>query len=142
MSPTRPLALLLLAAATLAQAPAQAHGRWRGGISIGIGVPFYYGPAVYPVPYAYGYPVYPAYPVYVPEPAYQPVPPAPPAAPPAPRPPEPIFYPRQGQTAAQTEADVQACNRWAATQRAALADAGVFHRAVLACMDGRGYSAR
>ena len=147
----RSVCLLALATTVLAVLPdpADAHGRrhrWWGGVSIGIGVPLYYGTYAYPAPYAYGYaPVYPAYttyPGYVvstlpPAPAYQPVPPAPvPAAP------EPIFYPRKGQNAAQAEADRQACNRWATTQRDAMADASVFHRAVLACMDGRGYTAR
>ena len=56
--------------------------------------------------------------------------------------PDPIFYPRTGQSAALTEADRQACNRWATTQRSAMAEASVFQRAVLACMDGRGYSSR
>lgn len=54
--------------------------------------------------------------------------------------PDPIIYPRNGQSAQQTEADRQECNRWATTQPAAMADAGVFHRAVEACMDGRGYT--
>lgn len=54
--------------------------------------------------------------------------------------PDPVIYPRNGQGAQQTEADRQDCNRWATTQPAALADAGVFHRAVEACMDGRGYT--
>ena len=54
--------------------------------------------------------------------------------------PDPVIYPRNGQSAQQLEADRQECNRWATTQPAALADAGVFHRAVEACMDGRGYS--
>ena len=58
----------------------------------------------------------------------------------APSKPEPIIYPRNGQDAQQTEADRQQCNRWATTQPAALADADVFHRAVEACMDGRGYT--
>lgn len=142
MNPTRILSVALLSAAALAHAPAEAHRRVWGGISIGIGVPlyapYYYGYA-YPAPVvAYpAYPVTPAYQPVPPAPAYQPVPPAPvPAAP------EPIFYPRKGQTTAQTEADHQACNRWATTQRDAMADASVFHRATLACMDGRGYSAR
>jgi hypothetical protein len=54
--------------------------------------------------------------------------------------PDPVIYPRNGQSAQQTEADRQDCNRWATTQPAALADASVFHRAVEACMDGRGYT--
>ena len=47
-----------------------------------------------------------------------------------------------GQTAAQTEADRQDCNRWATTQRDAMSDAGIFHRASLACLEGRGYTVR
>lgn len=56
--------------------------------------------------------------------------------------PEPIVYPRNGQDAQQTEADRQACDRWATTQQAAMSDATVFRRAVEACMDGRGYTMR
>lgn len=59
-----------------------------------------------------------------------------------PKKPEPIIYPRHGQDERQTEADRQACNRWATTQKAAMEDASVFQRAVEACMDGRGYSMR
>lgn len=54
--------------------------------------------------------------------------------------PDPIIYPRNGQSAQQTEFDRQECNRWATTQPSAMADASVFHRAVEACMDGRGYT--
>ena len=43
--------------------------------------------------------------------------------------PDPIIYPRNGQSAQQTEADRQECNRWATTQPSALADASVFQRA-------------
>ena len=64
---------------------------------------------------------------------------APPPAPPAP---EPIFYPRNNQGAAQTEADRRECNAWATTQPKAMADAKVFQRATDACMDGRGYTVR
>ncbi len=60
----------------------------------------------------------------------------------APAQPDPIFYPRNGQSSAQTEADRQECNRWATAQPSAMADASVFHRATLACMDGRGYTSR
>ena len=59
-----------------------------------------------------------------------------------PVPPEPIFYPRTGQNEAQVEGDRRECNRWATTQQNAMADASIFHRATLACMDGRGYSSR
>lgn len=75
--------------------------------------------------------------VYLPPPA--PLPPPPVYAPSRP---EPVIYPRNGQGPAQLEADRRDCNRWAATQQAAMADAGVFQRAVEACMDGRGYTLR
>jgi uncharacterized membrane protein len=56
--------------------------------------------------------------------------------------PEPVIYPRSGQSQEQIEADRQACNRWATTQQSAMADASVFNRATEACMDGRGYTLR
>ncbi|WP_418317420.1 hypothetical protein [Piscinibacter sakaiensis] len=59
-----------------------------------------------------------------------------------PRPADPVVYPSHGQSAQQLEADRQACNRWATTQRDAMADASVFHRATLACLEGRGYTVR
>ena len=75
----------------------------------------------------------------VPAPAPIPVPiPAP--APKAP--PVPVIYPRNGQSATQTEADRQECNRWATTQASALADGEVFQRSVAACMDAHGYTVR
>ncbi len=67
------------------------------------------------------------------------------AAPPAPvqaSRPDPVIYPRNGQSAQQTETDRQECNRWATTQPLALADSSVFLRAVDACMDGRGYTTK
>jgi hypothetical protein len=63
-----------------------------------------------------------------------------PTLPTEPAKPDPVIHPRQGQNAEQTEADRRDCNRWATTQPAALADAAVFQRTVLACMDGRGYT--
>lgn len=60
----------------------------------------------------------------------------------APSRPEPVIYPRNGQSSAQLEADSRDCNHWATTQQAAMADASVFQRAVEACMDGRGYTLR
>lgn len=73
----------------------------------------------------------------------QPVAPAAPAAQAAPPSrPDPVIYPRNGQTPQQLEADRQECNRWATTQPAALADSSVFMRAVDACMDGRGYTTK
>jgi len=72
-------------------------------------------------------------PVPSPEPISTPVPKAPPV---------PVIYPRNGQSATETEADRQECNRWATTQAAALADGEVFQRAVAACMDAHGYTVR
>jgi hypothetical protein len=66
----------------------------------------------------------------------------PPAPPVQPNRPDPVIYPRNGQSAQQTEADRQECNRWATTQPQALADSSVFLRAVDACMDGRGYTTK
>jgi hypothetical protein len=106
-------------------------------VTLGIGgVPYYYANGVY-----YAHAPGQGYVVVAPPPdaaAAQPVPPAP-----APKAlPEPILYPRSGQSAAQTEADRQECNRWATTQPSAMADASVFQRSVAACMDGRGYTVR
>ena len=56
--------------------------------------------------------------------------------------PEPIIYPRNGQSPQQLETDRQECNRWATTQPQALTDSAVFMRAVDACMDGRGYTTK
>jgi hypothetical protein len=64
------------------------------------------------------------------------------AAPSPPASPDPIFYPRNKQGAAQTEADRRDCNAWATSQPQAMADAKVFQRAAEACMDGRGYTVR
>ena len=128
-------------------ATADAHGRrggghwgygpfWGGvGIGVGIGLGSYY----YNRPWYPGYVVVDAPPVYYrTEP--QPVPAAPePAARPAA---DPIFYPRNNQSVAQTEADRVDCNRWATTQPSAMLDASVFQRATLACMEGRGYVVR
>ncbi len=77
-------------------------------------------------------------------PEAQPVPPVapPPVAAPVPRAADPIVYPSRGQSAQQTEADRQECNRWATTQPNAMADASVFQRAVAACLEGRGYTVK
>ncbi|MDY0744899.1 DUF6515 family protein [Paucibacter sp. R3-3] len=107
------------------------------------GVPYYYANGVYYSVYSNG----PGYVVVQPPagidgaqvavaaPVVAPVAPPPPAAKP-----DPIIYPRNGQSAAQTEADRQECNRWATTQPSAMNSASVFSRAVEACMDGRGYT--
>ena len=55
---------------------------------------------------------------------------------------EPVIYPRQGQSTAQTAIDRQECGRWAATQPGADVDPGVLQRALAACMDARGYTVR
>jgi hypothetical protein len=104
------------------------HGHWRFGLGIGFG---------------FGVPLYP----YGPYPGHVIVEPAPTRAMPesvplAPSPPDPVLTPRNGQDAARTEGDRQACNRVATTQPSAMADAGVFHHTVLACMESRGYSVR
>ena len=110
---------------------------WGFGLGLGLAAlasPVYYDQPDYVVvnPPVY----YPPAPVYAtPAPVYSAPPQAPLAA-------DPIFYPRNGQTAAQTEADRQDCNRWATTQPRAMADASIFQRATFACMDGRGYTAR
>ena len=112
------------------------HRPYWGGVSIGIAAPLYYPYGGYGYGYGYGYPyvggtwVSPA-PVVA-----QPVPPA------APMPPAPTLVPRDGQDATQTEIDRRACDRWAVSQPAALADAQVFHRITLACMEQRGYAVR
>lgn len=127
----------------LAALPAEAkrHGRhhhhhrhggglFLGGVGIGLGLG-----AGWPHDdrWAPGYIVEPG-----PASGYDLVRPAP-AAPPAP---EPIVQPGAGQSPAQLEADRRACNRWAATQPSALADASVFHRTAIACLEGRGYTVR
>lgn len=118
-------------------------GYYWGGVGLGLAT-IAYSTAPYYGYYGgyYSHPVAPVAEYIVAEPAAgdrvvrsgQPVP--------ASHPPEPIFYPRNGQTPAQTEADRQDCNRWATTQAGAMSDAGVFQRATYACMDGRGYTVR
>jgi len=113
---------------------------WGFGVGLGLAAlaaPVYVDqPAVvYTSPPVY-YPPAPTY--YAPAPVYA----MPAPAAPAPTAAEPIFYPRNGQSAAQTEVDRRACNSWATTQPNAMNDASIFHRATLACMDGRGYTAR
>ena len=65
----------------------------------------------------------------------QPAPPMPAAAP------EMILYPRNGQSAQETQRDRQECMQWASGQANAT-EMGVFQRALAACLDGRGYSTR
>ena len=110
---------------------------WGFGVGLGIAAlaaPVYYdAPLYYPAPPVY----YPSGTVYVQQAPVQQA-----AAPAQSSAPEPIFYPRNGQPAAQVEADRRACNSWATTQPNAMNDASIFQRATLACMDGRGYTAR
>ena len=116
------------------------HGYFWGGIGLGLGLGLgtYYALSPWSYPYTY---YYPDRVVAVPTPGYY-DPGIAPAQPAAKAPPEPIVYPNRGQTSAQTEADRQACNRWAMTQPSAVADASVFHRATLACLEGRGYTVK
>ncbi|NUZ04502.1 hypothetical protein [Piscinibacter koreensis] len=114
------------------------HGRsaFVGGVGIGIGLGGWYGDG-FGWPYggpgwAPGYTVVPG-PLVIEERARRPV---------RPSPPEPVVEPRRGQSPAETEGDRRACNRWAATQPAALADAREFHRMSLDCLQGRGYTVR
>ena len=106
-----------------------------GGVAIGIGLGS--------IPY-YGWPGHPGYLINEPPPVYYLLQPQ---ALPLPVPaecgaPDPVIYPRTGQSPAQTEADRKDCNRWATTVPSAMADASVFNRATAACMDGRGYTLR
>jgi hypothetical protein len=132
-------------------------GFWPFGLGLGLAVGYAYSPYGYGYGYPgyLGYPGYAAYPGYVVDDAsyagYAGVDPSnsPPAVrsssqpvPAASHMPDPIFYPRNGQSAAKIEADRQECNRWATTQTGAMNDASIFQRATLACMDGHGYTAR
>jgi len=110
------------------------HGHWRsgfwGGVGLGIALWPYHGDR-FGGYYGYSGPAIVG-------------PPRPPdprdAVSAAPSAPDPVFVAPSGEDVARTESDRQACNRWVATQSAALRDAQVFHRMSLACMQGRGYS--
>lgn len=135
-------------AALPAMSEARPYGHWHGG-----GWGWGWGPAVgvalgvdlaLSAPYYYGYPpvVYASPPPVVVAQApttYVQAAPAPVVSNTAP---DPVIYPRNGQSPAQTESDMRACNAWATSQLRAQADASVFQRATAACMDGRGYSIR
>ncbi len=123
---------------------------WGGlGLGLGIGAVGYYGgwwgPYGY-APYYYDGYYYDAAPAVIVSPgAPMPVDPATRSGQPVPqtsRSPDPIFYPNKGQSAATTEADRRECNLWATTQSGAMADASIFQRATLACMEGRGYTVK
>ena len=74
------------------------------------GVPYYYADGVY-----YNAAPGRGYVVVAPPPGAETAQAAPPPAP-APAAPDPIFYPRNNQSAAQTEADRRDCNAWATSQ--------------------------
>lgn len=99
------------------------------------GAPYYYANGVYYTPAPAGYAVV------APPPGADGATPVPPAPPPRPMP-EPIYYPRNGQSAAQLENDRRECNRWATQHPGAVGDPSIYERALAACMDGRGYSSR
>lgn len=125
----------------------QGHRGWGGGgvfwggigLGVGIGVGSYYAPGLWYPGYVYPSYVYPEY-ATGPRPVYDAPAPAPQALVKAA--PDPVIYPNRGQSATQTETDRQACNQWAMTQPSAMAEASVFHRATLACMEGRGYTVK
>ena len=152
------LAVVLAALPAISDAQGRHGGGWHGGgwhgggghgwgwgpafgVALGVDLallsssPYYYGPG-----YGYDY-AYPRTVVVAPPPVVYAQ-----SATPAPANSssnaEPIYYPRNGQSAEQTESDIRACNSWATTQPKAMADASVFHRATGACMDGRGYTMR
>lgn len=105
------------------------------------GAPYYYANGVYytPAP-GQGYVTVAPPPQDVP---VQPVVVQPPvvAAPAPPPPQELILYPRNGQSAQQTQTDRGECMQWASAQPNGT-DPATFQRALAACLDGRGYSTR
>jgi hypothetical protein len=101
-----------------------------GGLGLGLGLSSYY----------YDYPGYVAV---QPDVVYGPPQPVPLVDGSAPvQAPAPLIYPRNGQDAAQTDADSNACSEWAGRQPNATADPSVFRRGIEACMDARGYTLR
>jgi hypothetical protein len=57
--------------------------------------------------------------------------------------PDNIFaYPAQGQSAAQQASDRQECTQWAASQAGSANGSPDYRRALIACFEGRGYSAQ
>ena len=126
-------------------------GVFWGGLGLGIGAVGYYGGwwgpyAPYYAPYYYDGYFYDAAPAVIVGPsAATLVDPAARSGQPVPsssRSPDPIFYPKNGQSTATAESDRRECNRWATTQNGAMADASIFQRATFACMEGRGYTVR
>ena len=116
---------------------------WGGiGLGLGIGALGYYGGYYGNYWGPYYRPYYDEPPLVV-APVYGTVEPGAPrtgqAVPNASAAPDPIFYPKNGQSVEATESDRRECNRWATTQPGAMADASIFQRATFACMEGRGY---
>jgi hypothetical protein len=117
---------------------------WGAGVGLGVGIGF---PAYY---YGYPYPYYddPGYVVVDPNVVYGTTQPVPQSGGPVPSQPypaqqnAPVIYPRNGQSPQQMDADSNACSEWAGKQPNATSDSNVFHRAVDACMDARGYTLR
>ncbi|MEO8311084.1 MAG: hypothetical protein ABI520_07940 [Caldimonas sp.] len=118
---------------------------WGGiGLGLGIGAVGYYG-GYYGDYWGPAYRSYYYDPPLVVAPVYGSVDPgAPRTGQPVPQvsAPDPIFYPKNGQSAEAIESDRRECNRWATTQPGAMADGSIFQRATLACMEGRGYTVR
>jgi hypothetical protein len=114
---------------------------WGGlGLGLGLGLANYYAYPWYAAPSyeVIGPPVVYASPPAVysaPVPVYS-------APVPARRAPAPVIYPRNGQSAATTDADANACSEWAGKQPNATVDDSVFQRGIAACMDARGYTLR
>jgi hypothetical protein len=53
-----------------------------------------------------------------------------------------FMYPKNGQSEAQQSVDKRECQQWASSQAGqGAANAGDYRRAMLACIEGRGYSA-
>ena len=53
------------------------------------------------------------------------------------------MYPKNGQSAEQQAADRAECQKWATDQAGQVAQNGSYYnRAMVACVEGRGYSAR
>lgn len=112
---------------------------WGGvGLGLGLGIASYYNS------YPYGYYADPGYVVIEPQPQVVYTNPQPVYSAPVParQVQQPVIYPRSGQTAAQTDADANACSEWAGKQANATTDPSVFQRGTQACMDARGYTVR
>lgn len=115
-------------------------GGWPAWGAVGLGLGLGIGLGSY---YAYGAPAYVVAPTYTvvespPTVVYETPRPVPRYAAPL----QPVIYPRNGQSAAQIDADSNACSEWAGGQPNAQADGSVFHRGIAACMDARGYTLR